>query len=61
MQAWQGKRVIFKNKVFRIQSILKLSNRYSVLGFWEVNGSIPKNSHVDHFEIQSLDEIKLIE
>lgn len=61
MQEWNGKRIILKNKIFKIQSVMKLGDKYSILGFWEVDGSIPKNSHVAHIEIKSLDDIVLKE
>lgn len=59
MQELNGKRVFYKNKVFKVQSVLKLKDKYSILGFWEKNGSIPKNSHVVQIEVKDLSELIL--
>ena len=61
MQELSGKRVLYKGRIFKIQSVFKLGQKYSVLGFWEVDGKIPKNSHVDHLTVLSLDEMKLLD
>lgn len=59
MQDLTGKRVFYKNKVFKVQSILKLKDKYSILGFWEKGGVVPKNSHVVQIEVKDLSELTI--
>lgn len=41
-------RIKYKEKTLKVQSINKLGDKFSILGFWEKKGAIPKNSHVIH-------------